>query len=199
MKTCTCTLVRRLFTSVRIFQLQWIKPMNQNRNEPNLRLAALIYDFDGTLAPGNMQEHSFIPAVDMTKKDFWDEVKACSKKEDADEILVYMRLMIEKANQKCLKITREDLRKHGGKIPLFEGLKDKSWFDRINCHAATNGLKIGHYIISSGLEEMIRGCSISQVFHHVFASKFIYEDDIPKWPGSGDQLHDQNTISFPHQ
>ena len=149
-----------------------------------MRRAALIYDFDGTLARGNMQEHSFIPAVDMTKKDFWDEVKACSKKEDADEILVYMRLMVEKANQKCLKITREDLRKHGGKIPLFKGLKDKSWFDRINCHAATNGLKLEHYIISSGLEEMIRGCSISQVFHHVFASKFIYEDDIPKWPGA---------------
>ncbi len=62
---------------------------------PNLKQAALIYDFDGTLAPGNMQEHSFIPSVDMTKNDFWDEVKACSKQEDADEILVYMRLMIE--------------------------------------------------------------------------------------------------------
>ena len=62
--------------------------MNQHRNDSILKRAALVYDFDGTLAPGNMQEHSFIPAVGMTKKDFWEEVKSCSKKEDADEILV---------------------------------------------------------------------------------------------------------------
>ena len=158
--------------------------MNQHRNDSILKRAALVYDFDGTLAPGNMQEHSFIPAVGMTKKDFWEEVKSCSKKEDADEILVYMRLMIEKAKQKCLEITKDDLGNHGRKIPLFEGLKDQSWFDRINCHGATNGLGLEHYIISSGLEEMIRGCSIFQVFRHVFASKFIYENDIAVWPGA---------------
>ena len=150
----------------------------------DLKRAALVYDFDGTLAPGNMQEHSFIPAVDMNKEDFWEEVKSCAKKEDADEILVYMRLMIEKAKQKCLKISKEDLRAHGSNIPLFKGLKDQSWFNRINSHGANNGLGLKHYIISSGLEEMIRGCSIFQVFRHVFASKFIYEDDIATWPGA---------------
>ena len=159
--------------------------MNQDRNESSkLARAALVYDFDGTLAPGNMQEHSFIPAVGMKKEDFWEEVKSCAKKTDADEILVYMRLMLEKAQQKCLKISKEDLRAHGSHIPLFKGLIDKSWFNRINCHGAKNGIELGHYIISSGLEEMIRGCSIFPVFRHVFASKFTYEGDIATWPGA---------------
>ena len=35
---------------------------------------ALIYDFDGTLARGNMQEVSFIPSIGMTPKQFWDSV-----------------------------------------------------------------------------------------------------------------------------
>ena len=69
--------------------------MNPDRDEsPELKRAALIYDFDGTLAPGNMQEHSFIPAVGMSKDEFWKEVKSCAKQNDADEILVYMRLML---------------------------------------------------------------------------------------------------------
>lgn len=159
--------------------------MNQDRNESSeLKRAALIYDFDGTLAPGNMQEHSFIPAVGMNKEDFWEEVKSCAKQNDADEILAYMRLMLEKAQQKCLKISKEDLRKHGSCIPLFNGLEDRSWFDRIDCHGTKNGLKLEHYIISSGLEEMIHGCSIFPIFHHVFASKFMYEGDIATWPGA---------------
>ena len=39
--------------------------------DETLPVVALIYDFDGTLSPGNMQEFSFIKALGMTSEEFW--------------------------------------------------------------------------------------------------------------------------------
>ena len=64
------------------------------------RVAAIVYDFDGTLAEGNIQEHSFIPGLGIDKDAFWRDVKAEAKKHDADEILVYMWRMLEVARSK---------------------------------------------------------------------------------------------------
>jgi hypothetical protein len=146
---------------------------------------ALIYDFDGTLARGNLQETSFIPNIGMTKEEFWAEVKARTREHDADEILVYMHLMLNKAREKNVQVTVADLRIHGEKAPLFPGLLDKAWFDRINAHAAERGLALEHYIVSSGIHEMIEGCAIRDAFRQVFASKFIYVDGVAAWPGVG--------------
>ena len=146
---------------------------------------ALIYDFDGTLALGNLQETSFIPNIGMRKEDFWTEVKVRARDRDADEVLVYMHLMLEKAQQKGVSVTRDDLRQHGNLAQLFPGLSDRSWFDRINQHAAARGLALEHYIVSSGIHEMIDGCAIRDAFYRVFASKFIYVDDVAAWPGVG--------------
>ena len=146
---------------------------------------ALIYDFDGTLARGNLQETSFIPEIGMTKKEFWAEVGKRTRDHDADEILVYMHLMLDKAVEAGEKVTAEDLRGHGEKAELFPGLAEKSWFGRINEHAAARGLALEHYIVSSGIHEMIEGCSIRGAFRQVFASKFIYVDGVAAWPGVG--------------
>ena len=147
--------------------------------------AALIYDFDGTLARGNLQEVSFLASIDMSKEDFWAEVKARTRDHDADEVLVYMHLMLEKAQKKGLKVTIDELRRHGKQAQLFPGLSDRSWFERINQHAAASGLVLEHYIVSSGIHEMIEGCAIRNAFRQVFASKFIYIDGMAAWPGVG--------------
>ena len=83
---------------------------------------AITYDFDGTLAPGNMQEHQFLPAIGITKTAFWKEVSATSKAHDADEILVYMNLMLAKARGKQIPVRREDFKKRGKAIRLFKGV-----------------------------------------------------------------------------
>ena len=120
----------------------------------------------------------------MSPKEFWCEVKTRAKKNDADEILVYMQVMLEKANEKCITVSSEELCNHGSEAPLFPGLKDGSWFERINSHAMAHGLDLDHYVISSGIEEMIDGCRIRRQFRHVFASKFIYDKDGEAiWPG----------------
>ncbi len=150
-----------------------------------LARTALIYDFDGTLARGNLQERSFIPSIGMENQSFWDEVKARTKAHDADEILMYMHVMLEKARIRNLPITKDQLRSCGKDAQLFDGLKDGAWFERINDHARDRGLALEHYIVSSGIHEMIAGCPIYDQFKGVFASKFIYENDTALWPGVG--------------
>ena len=147
------------------------------------RIVAIVYDFDGTLARGNLHEQGFIPEIGMTREDFWGEVKRRTKAEDADEILVYMHLMLEKAKNAGVKVTQDQLSRHGRKAALFDGLADRSWFKRLNSHARERGLELQHYIISSGVHEMIQGCQIIDEFKWVFASRFIYADGSAAWPG----------------
>ncbi|WP_404418127.1 HAD family hydrolase [Brevundimonas vesicularis] len=147
---------------------------------------ALIYDFDGTLARGNMQEVSFIPSVGMGIGAFWEEAERLTKDADGDGILMYMQLMLHHARQNGAPVTRETLRQHGEAVALFEGLKDLSWFDRMNAFGAKYGLEIEHYIISAGLEEMIDGTPIRPALTHVFASHYVYDDKgEAAWPAVG--------------
>src|SRR5690606_11713162 len=110
---------------------------------------AIIYDFDGTLARGNMQEVSFIPSIGMTPQQFWrDTVQPETIAADGDDILMYMQMMLKVAREQGQPVTREALRAHGRDVQLFEGLRDRSWFERMNVFGAEYGLDIRHYIIS---------------------------------------------------
>ena len=135
--------------------------------------AALVYDFDGTLASGDCIEHGLFGALDVTRsEDFWDEVRDRKEREDADEILSYMQVLAEKAAAKdATLLSPEKLQEFGQSIPLFAGLE--TWFKRINDFARERGLHLEHYIVSSGLKEMIRGCRIAQHFKHIYASQYM--------------------------
>jgi len=147
---------------------------------------AIIYDFDGTLARGNMQEVTFIPSIGVEIGAFWAEAERLTKDADADGILMYMQLMLQHARKNGAPITRETLREHGREVALFEGLKDLSWFDRMNAFGAQYGLDIEHYIISAGLEEMIEGTPVRSALTHVFASHYVYDEKgEAAWPAVG--------------
>jgi len=147
-----------------------------------MKRTALVYDFDGTLAPGNIQEHTFIPGLGVSKEEFWKEVERRAREHDADQILVYMWSMLELSREQGVPITREGLEAHGRDTPLFAGLD--SWFQRINQYGRARGLEIEHYIVSSGTGEMIGGCSIRPFFKQIYASRFIYDaEGHAVWPG----------------
>lgn len=149
--------------------------------EPLLR-TALVYDFDGTLAKGNVQEHSFIPNVGLDKSSFWREVKRRTRAHDADEVLMYMWYMLERAQVSNVRITRGNLEDQGKATPVFNGLD--TWFDRINAFGSEMGLDIQHFIISSGNEELIVGSSLAKHFSHIWASKCVFDEDgNAVWPG----------------
>jgi phosphoserine phosphatase len=146
------------------------------------RLAtALIYDFDGTLARGNLQEAQFLPELKIEPAAFWAEVDARARRHDADRILVYMQLMLEQARAKKVKLSPEKLRACGAQLDFFEGLADGSWFDRINAFARRLGLELHHFVVSSGNYEIIEGSAIFDRFTRVFASRFAFEEGVASW------------------
>ena len=111
------------------------------RNTP---IVALIYDFDGTLSPGNMQEFGFIQAIGKKPGEFWQESDEIAIGQDASNILSYMKLMFDEARKAGIKLRRSDFKKFGESIELFEGVKD--WFNLINQYGRRRGVKIEHYI-----------------------------------------------------
>jgi 2-hydroxy-3-keto-5-methylthiopentenyl-1-phosphate phosphatase len=144
-------------------------------------IIALMYDFDKTLCTKDMQEYGFIPSVNMKPEDFWDESTKLSKVNKMDYILAYMYLMLDKARHAHKPVHRKDIVQLGKDLELYPGVD--TWFDRINHLADDLGVKVEHYVISSGLREIIEGCSIYKKFQEVFACEFYYdENDVACWP-----------------
>jgi phosphoserine phosphatase len=133
---------------------------------------AIAYDFDGTLAPGNMQEHVFLPKLGLDARAFWERSNALATEQQGDRILAYMHRMLVEAAREDIPVRREDWAAQGAGITLFPGVE--SWFDRVNAAGAARGLAVEHYIISSGLRELIEGTPIRRHFRAVFASGFLY-------------------------
>ncbi len=145
---------------------------------------AISYDFDGTLAPGNMQEYDFIPALNMLSKHFWASVNDLAKKHEMDQILAYMYAMLEEARKAKVAVHKTDFKNFGANIELFPGVKD--WFKRINAYAKTKGVRLEHFIISSGIREMVEGTSIHKEFKKVYASGFMFDHNgVACWPALG--------------
>lgn len=141
-----------------------------------LPLCAFAYDFDGTLAPGNMQEHAFIPdELGMDHQAFWAETKALARAQRGDPILAYMHLMLEKARAKGIELSREAWTGRGANLPLFPGVE--GWFERQTERARGLGLDLRHFIISSGNRELIEGSPIARHFERIYASAFLFDAD----------------------
>ena len=137
-------------------------------------VAALCYDFDKTMSPKDMQEYGFIERLSMSAEEFWRASNELVKSADMDSILAYMFTMTKEAKRKGIIITEKDLRELGKDIELFKGVED--WFYRINAFGINNQTVIEHYIISSGIKEIIEGNPIAQWFTKIYASSFYYDD-----------------------
>ena len=144
-------------------------------------IAALVYDFDGTLSPGNMQEFGFIQAIGRDKEEFWRKNHELAQQNDANNILCYMYSMLQAARASGISLRRESFQRFGAMVDLFPGVRD--WFWRINAYGRALGLQVKHYINSSGLKEMIEGTPIAGEFEDIFASSYLYDvDGIAYWP-----------------
>ena len=138
---------------------------------------AICYDFDKTLSPDDMQAQGYIQSVGYDVGEFWTESNGLASQNDMDQNLAYMLLMKKKAAGK-LVFTRENLENYGAKVSLFPGVED--WFERIRTYGAEHGVIVEHYIISSGLKEMIEGTSVAKngAFKRIYASSFYYDSDM---------------------
>lgn len=145
-------------------------------------IVALIYDFDKTLSPKDMQEYSFLPGIRVEPEQFWGLCSDFALDHQMDGVLTYMYLM-KKMAQGALDLSRDKLRELGRDVAFFPGVE--TWFDRINAIGAENGVEVEHYIISSGLTEIIQGSAIGDKLKAVFAASFCYDAaGQPVWPST---------------
>ena len=144
-------------------------------------IVALIYDFDKTLCTKDMQEYAFIPSLGMDSVTFWKEVNDFASKNQMDPILAYMYMMTKMARGKVL-LTKNVLREQGRNVELLPGIPE--WFSKIRDFGETEGVRIEHYIVSSGLTQIILGTGLADEFSGIYASEFLYDENgVPIWPG----------------
>jgi hypothetical protein len=129
-----------------------------------------------------MQEYAFLPKIGADPAAFWAESNAFAKRTQADPLITYMHLMYQKAKAKGVRIDRRDLVEQGRHVELYPGVD--GWFDAIGhyvkTHAQSHGVALRHYLVSSGLSEIIEGTTIRKRFHNVFASEYWFDAyDLP--------------------
>ncbi|MCF6200229.1 MAG: haloacid dehalogenase-like hydrolase [Hyphomicrobiaceae bacterium] len=142
----------------------------------NKNIIALIYDFDGTLSPLPMQEYTVLPELGIKPADFWSDVGKEVQATGGEDIITYMRMMYERAEEKKVHIDRDKLKAMAPMVPYFEGVED--WFASMNDYIkkrSNDKIETRHYIISSGLREILEGVSIYKEFHNIFASEYFFD------------------------
>lgn len=154
----------------------------ERREKGDKPVVAICYDFDKTLSPDDMQAQGYIQSVGYNKKEFWEKSNTLAEENDMDQNLAYMYLMVEEAEGRFV-FNKETLAEYGSKVALFSGVE--SWFNRIRDYGEKHGVIVEHYIISSGLKEMIEGTQMAKdgEFTKIYASSFYFnEKGVAKWP-----------------
>ncbi|MDE5868576.1 MAG: haloacid dehalogenase-like hydrolase [Anaeroplasmataceae bacterium] len=142
----------------------------------------IMYDFDKTLCTTDMQNYGFIKDLGMEPSEFWDLASINTKKHQMDKILSYMFLMIAETKKRGIALTEEYLNSLGKTVELYRGVT--TWFDRINAYGESLGINVEHYVISSGIKEIIDGTPIAKYFKKVYGCKFVYDEQTKEaiWP-----------------
>lgn len=157
-------------------------------------ILAICYDFDKTLSPDDMQAQGYIQSVGYKVEEFWKETNKLASDNSMDQNLAYMYMMSDKARGKVL-FTKTTLKTEGEKVKLFPGVN--TWFDRINEYGKDRNVKIEHYIISSGLKEMIEGTEVADKFKMIYASSFFYDEkDVAIWPAQAVNFTNKTQFLF---
>lgn len=138
-------------------------------------IVAIMYDFDRTLCTKDMQDYSFIPSLGMTEEEFWRYSNQLGKQQHMDSILAYMFAMVKISHDKNIPLQRKTLVDMGKNVELFSGVYE--WFDRITQFGKKYNVLVEHYVISSGMKEIIEGTSISKFFKSIFACEFLYDEN----------------------
>ena len=137
-------------------------------------IIALLYDFDKTLCTTDMEDYAFIPALGYTPAEFWAKANTFGRDNRMDGLLAYMYTMIQECAAQNIKLDRAFLNHCGESIQLFPGVRE--WFARINAFGESLGVQVEHYVISSGLREIIEGSGIAQEFREIYACEFYYNE-----------------------
>ena len=167
--------------------------MDENKNGKKIVLA-ICYGFDKTLSPTDMQAQGFIQSIGYDVENFWKESNKLASDNEMDQNLAWMFMMSKGSHGKFI-FNKDTLKEFGSKVELFPGVK--TWFERINKYGEEHGVEVEHYIISSGLKEMIEGTVIADKFKKIYASSFYYDSDgVAIWPAQVVNYTDKTQFLF---
>ncbi len=154
----------------------------ERKEKEKLPVLAICYDFDKTLTPDDMQAQGYIQSVGYDVEQFWEETNKLAHEQEMDSNLAYMYKMVKEAEGNLI-LNRKALMEYGSRVKVFPGVE--GWFERIREYGRQQGVLVEHYIISSGLKEMIEGTEMAKqgAFERIYASSFCYnERGVAIWP-----------------
>ena len=134
---------------------------------------ALVYDYDQTLSPCYMQDDVLFPEFGIDPTQFWKKCNALVQNEKWDGELAYLKCLLDYLGMDNVTNARltelgAGLRFFPGLPELFEALPEAAL--RPEHHAA--GIKIEHYIISSGLKALLDGSRLRPFVKAIFGCEF---------------------------
>ena len=145
---------------------------------------AVIWDFDKTLVDGYMQDPIF-KKYGVNSSEFWKEVNALPDKYWNEQRVrtnkdtIYLNHFIKCAQPGgCFAgLNNEKLREFGKELKFYQGVPEI--FSKTKKMIAENpayqeyGIKVEHYIVSTGFAEEIRGSSVMQFVDGVWGCELI--------------------------
>lgn len=155
----------------------------------NQNIIALVWDFDKTLIPYYMQKPLF-EEYGVNEADFWNEVNQLPGLYKNDGIQMsadtaYLNHILTYVKKGIFKgLSNEKLRSFGEKLDLFPGLPE--FFETCNSIIETNeeyrkfDIKLEHYVVSTGLTEVIRGSKINKYIKGIWGCEFIEDTYVPE-------------------
>lgn len=136
-------------------------------------IIAIIYDYDQTLSPNYMQDEAIFPHFGINPEHFWKRCGELVHEQGYDSELAYMKVMLDYLEMD--RPTNAELRKLGEKMSFYPGLPEM--FEEFKTCLLTpehvmHGITVEHYIVSSGLKELIEGSRLAPYIKKIFGCEY---------------------------
>ncbi len=162
--------------------------MQQERAISPQTVIAVVWDFDKTLIPGYMQAPLFAH-YEVDEADFWQEVnQTIAQQRGADEHMIstelaYLNHIIDYVHQgRFSDLSNKKLRELGAQIRFCSGIPELYSHLQVPLTTderfSTHGITLEHYVVSTGLRQMILGSSIAQHVDGVWGCDFLERDGL---------------------
>ncbi len=136
-------------------------------------ILAIVYDFDHTLSPHYMQDHTILRHAGIEPAEFWPSCTALIKERGYDQELAYMKRMLDYDVIRAL--SNADLQAMGPDLTFFPGVPD--FFEELNAivhqpRYTEWDIHLEHYVVSSGLKAILDGSHIAKHVKAIFGCEF---------------------------
>ena len=153
------------------------------------RKIAFIYDFDGTLIDDDSLDPFIVDELGFkSPQDFWKKSNSFAKRNELDRIAAFMLMLSSECYRQEKRLDKKRLQQIGREVIMRDGLlpvgKDPGWFANVNTLAKKHKLAAEHYVITSGIAEIVEACPIARELEMVFGSRLHYSRELgqPVWP-----------------